>query len=125
MSQPSALPLRFLAIGRISDIPRRGARCVNAPFGRIAVFRTADDRVFATEDRCPHKGGPLSQGIVHDGRVTCPLHSQVIALDTGRVQGPDEGQVRTFPVRLAPDGETIEIGLDPADLAASVPQAAE
>jgi nitrite reductase (NADH) small subunit len=122
---PHDLPLRFLPIGRLTDIPRRGARCVNAPFGRIAVFRTADDRVFATEDRCPHKGGPLSQGIVHDGRVTCPLHSQVIALDTGLVQGPDEGHVRTFPVRLAADGETIELGLDPTDLAAPLVQAAE
>ncbi len=62
----------WVAIGRLDDIPRRGARCVNSPLGRIAVFRTMDDRVFATEDRCPHKGGPLSQGIVHGGSVTCP-----------------------------------------------------
>ncbi|WP_279481930.1 nitrite reductase small subunit NirD [Aureimonas sp. SK2] len=91
-------------IGRLDDIPRRGARCVNSALGRIAVFRTMDDKVFATEDRCPHKGGPLSQGIVHGGSVTCPLHSQVIALDTGVVQGPDEGRVRTFPVRVDADG---------------------
>ena len=94
----------WVAIGRLDDIPRRGARCVNSPLGRIAVFRTMDDRVFATEDRCPHKGGPLSQGIVHGGSVTCPLHNQVIALDTGLVQGPDVGQVRTFPVRVNESG---------------------
>ncbi|WP_019995054.1 nitrite reductase small subunit NirD [Aureimonas ureilytica] len=94
----------WVAIGRLDDIPRRGARCVNSPLGRIAVFRTMDDKVFATEDRCPHKGGPLSQGIVHGGSVTCPLHNQVIALDTGLVQGPDEGQVRTFPVRVGAEG---------------------
>ncbi|RIY00034.1 nitrite reductase (NAD(P)H) small subunit [Aureimonas flava] len=94
----------WAAIGRLADIPRRGARCVVSPLGRIAVFRTMDDRVFATEDRCPHRGGPLSQGIVHGGSVTCPLHNQVIALDTGLVQGPDEGRVRTFPVRVGADG---------------------
>ncbi len=95
---------KWAAIGRLDDIPRRGARCVNSPLGRIAVFRTMDDKVYATEDRCPHKGGPLSQGIVHGGSVTCPLHSQVIALDTGLVQGPDEGRVRTFPVRVDAEG---------------------
>ncbi|MBB3936474.1 nitrite reductase small subunit NirD [Aureimonas phyllosphaerae] len=101
----------WAAIGRLDDIPRRGARCVTSPLGRIAVFRTMDDKVFATEDRCPHKGGPLSQGIVHGGSVTCPLHSQVIALDTGLVQGPDEGRVRTFPVRVGADG-ALEILLE-------------
>ncbi|WP_416357928.1 nitrite reductase small subunit NirD [Aureimonas phyllosphaerae] len=101
----------WAAIGRLDDIPRRGARCVTSPLGRIAVFRTMDDKVYATEDRCPHKGGPLSQGIVHGGSVTCPLHSQVIALDTGLVQGPDEGRVRTFLVRISADG-ALEIRLE-------------
>ncbi|MCB8838887.1 nitrite reductase small subunit NirD [Aurantimonas sp. VKM B-3413] len=101
-------------IGTITDIPRRGARCVLTPLGRIAIFRTAEDHVFATEDRCPHKGGPLSQGIVHDASVTCPLHNQVISLKTGRVEGPDEGAVRTFAIRVDPLTETIEISLDAA-----------
>ena len=96
-------------IGNLADIPRRGARCVTSPLGRIAVFRTMEDEVFATEDRCPHKGGPLSQGIVHGGFVTCPLHAQVIALDTGLVEGPDEGRVRTFPVRVDPVTKALEI----------------
>ena len=106
---------QWLAIGHLDDIPRRGARCVVSPLGRIAVFRTADDQVFATEDRCPHRGGPLSQGIVHGSSVSCPLHNQVIALDSGLVQGPDVGAVRTFPVRLGAAGELeMLIDLDPA-----------
>ena len=87
-------------IGAVTDIPRRGARCVLTPFGRVAVFRTANDGIFATEDRCPHKGGPLSQGIVHDASVTCPLHNTVISLATGEVAGPDDGRVATIEVRV-------------------------
>jgi len=100
-------------IGLISDIPRRGARCVNTPMGRIAVFRTADDRVFAMEDRCPHKGGPLSQGIVHGASVTCPLHNWVISLETGKALGADDGAVRMIPIMV--EGEQLLIA--PEDLA--------
>jgi nitrite reductase (NADH) small subunit len=95
----------WIEIGNLSDIPRRGARCVNTPIGRIAVFRTATDDVYAIEDRCPHKGGPLSQGIVHGAHVTCPLHNWVFSLETGLAQAADEGTVRTFPLRR--DGERI------------------
>jgi nitrite reductase (NADH) small subunit len=87
-------------IGRLEDIPRRGARCVRTPAGPIAVFRTMDDRVYAIEDRCPHKGGPLSQGIVHGAQVTCPLHNWVFSLETGQAQGADEGRVRTIPLDI-------------------------
>ncbi len=104
--------MRWIKIGSINDIPRRGARCVKTPRGKIAVFRAADDRVFAVEDRCPHKGGPLSQGIVHGTSVTCPLHNWVISLETGKAGGADEGEVRTIPVRL--DGEQLFIALDAA-----------
>ena len=78
-------------VGAVSDIPRRGARRVPSPLGDIAVFRTGDGEVFALVDRCPHKGGPLSQGIVHGRSVTCPLHGRVIELDTGQLTGPDRG----------------------------------
>ena len=91
--------MNWVDIGDISDIPLRGARCVKTPGGKIAVFRTADNDVYAIEDHCPHKGGPLSQGIVHGASVTCPLHNWVISLETGRAQGADEGAVRTIPVR--------------------------
>ncbi len=90
----------WVEIGRIEQIPRRGARCVNTPAGKIAVFRTAEDQVHALENRCPHKRGPLSEGIVHGGSVTCPLHNWVFDLATGEAQGADEGRVRTFPVSV-------------------------
>ena len=105
----------WIGIGRLEDIPPLGARRIEAGFMKIGLFRTAGDAVFAVEDKCPHKGGPLSQGIVHDGCVTCPLHNMVISLKTGELTGPDEGAVRTFRTRLK-DGE---IQLSGEDLAAA------
>lgn len=102
--------MNWTPIGQLSDIPQRGARCVKTPAGRIAVFRTVDDRVFAIDDRCPHKGGPLSQGIVHGTAVTCPLHNWVISLETGKALGADEGAVRTIPVKV--EGDRLFIALD-------------
>lgn len=90
----------FVDIGALEDIPAQGARVVRTAQGCIAVFRTADDRVFALEDRCPHKGGPLSEGIVHGDRVTCPLHNWVFDMNSGAAQGADEGMVRTFATRI-------------------------
>ena len=87
-------------IGTLEEIPRLGSRVVTTPQGDIAVFRTADDQVFALRDRCPHKGGPLSQGIVHGRRVTCPLHNWVIELATGQAVAPDVGCTGHYPVQL-------------------------
>ncbi len=84
----------------LDDIPPLGARVVESPSGDIAVFRTADDRVFAVHDKCPHKGGPLSQGIVHGTSVSCPLHNWKIDLVTGEAAPPDVGCTRRFEVRL-------------------------
>ena len=108
--------MQWIEIGALDDIPARGARCVTIPQGRIGVFRTADNRVYALEDYCPHRGGPLSQGIVHGASVTCPLHNWVFSLETGEAQGPDEGAVRTIPVRIV-DGR-LSLGLDLALMAA-------
>jgi nitrite reductase (NADH) small subunit len=96
----------WIDIGSIDAIPRRGARCVNTPAGKIAVFRTQEDQVFALENRCPHKQGPLSEGIVHGASVTCPLHNWVFDLETGKATGADEGQVRTYPIRVT-DGRVL------------------
>ncbi|WP_222440662.1 nitrite reductase small subunit NirD [Siccirubricoccus deserti] len=86
---------------RLDDIPRQGARVVATPkHGQVAIFRTLDDTAFALEDRCPHKGGPLSQGIVHGHAVTCPLHSWVIDLGSGEAAAPDKGCARRIPVRV-------------------------
>jgi nitrite reductase (NADH) small subunit len=106
----------WIAIGHIDDIPLRGARCVKTPEGKIAVFRTAENEVFAIEDQCPHKGGPLSQGIVHGKSVTCPLHNWVISLESGEALDADDGAVRTMPVRNI-DGR-LSIRLAPVMMAA-------
>jgi nitrite reductase (NADH) small subunit len=90
-------------IGMLDEVPRLGSRVVATPRGNIAVFRTKDDRVFALEDRCPHKGGPLSQGIVHGNHVTCPLHSWVIDLTTGGAVAPDKGCAPTIPTQILQD----------------------
>ena len=91
----------WLDIGWLNEIPVRGGRTVPVAGGdEIAVFRTADNRVFALVNRCPHKGGPLSQGIVHGHSVACPLHNWTIALATGNAQGPDKGCTPTIPVRV-------------------------
>jgi nitrite reductase (NADH) small subunit len=90
----------WIEIGRIEDIPRQGARVVRTPAGDIAIFRTLDGEIFALQDKCPHKGGPLSQGIVSGKKVACPLHDWKIALDTGLAQAPDEGCAARFPVRV-------------------------
>lgn len=108
--------MSWFDIGTIDDIPRRGARCVATPQGRIGVFRTHDDQIYAVEDRCPHRGGPLTQGIVHGAAVTCPLHNWVISLETGKALGADEGAVKTIPARV--EGGRIAIGLDEMLLAA-------
>lgn len=96
---------RWAEIGRLADIPRRGARRVARPSGlpSIAVFRAADDAVFALVDRCPHRGGPLSEGIVQGHAIACPLHGWVIALDSGQAEAPDEGCVSTVAVKLVGD----------------------
>jgi nitrite reductase (NADH) small subunit len=88
-------------ICRVEDIPVLGSRRVQRPMGpQVAIFRSADDQVFALLDRCPHKGGPLSQGIVFGKSVACPLHNWTIALDTGIAREPDEGCTAKFTVKV-------------------------
>ena len=87
-------------IGPLAAIPPLRARVVRLAGVAIAVFRTGDDRVFALHDRCPHKGGPLSQGIVHGAWVTCPLHHWTIGLADGAARAPDEGCARVVNARV-------------------------
>jgi nitrite reductase (NADH) small subunit len=85
----------------LGDIPKLGACVVrHAKHGEIAVFRNAEDEVFAVLDKCPHKGGPLSQGIVFGKRVACPLHNWNIELESGCAVAPDQGCAQTFPTKV-------------------------
>ena len=90
-------------ICELDAIPRLGARVVTSMHGNIAVFRNADDEVFALLDKCPHKGGPLSQGIVFGRKVACPLHGWNIGLEKGTAVAPDVGCTRRFPVKIEHD----------------------
>jgi len=101
-------------ICRVEDIPKLGARRVARPVGvDVAVFRNAEDQVFALLDRCPHKGGPLSQGIVFGTSVACPLHNWAIGLDDGCAKSPDEGCTPRFAVKVR-EGQ---VWMDPNELA--------
>ena len=94
----------WIKIAPLTDIPQQGSRVVRTAQGDIAVFRTADDHVYALHDQCPHKGGPLSQGIVFGNKVACPLHGWLIDLSNGQAQTPDEGHTACIPVKLE-DGD--------------------
>lgn len=93
----------WLRVCALHEIPRQGARVVDLEGTAVAVFRTAQDEIHAIEDRCPHKGGPLSQGIVFDNRVACPLHGWQVRLDTGHACAPDEGCAKRYRVKVERD----------------------
>jgi nitrite reductase (NADH) small subunit len=90
----------WIEIAALTDIPRLGSRVVKTDTVDIAVFRTTSDAVFALKDECPHRKGPLSQGIVHDTTVTCPLHNWRIDLASGEARAPDAGCTRSYPVKV-------------------------
>jgi nitrite reductase (NADH) small subunit len=104
----------WTVICRVEDIPLLGSRLVARPRGMdVALFRIDKDQVFALLDRCPHKGGPLSQGIVFGTSVACPLHNWTIGLEDGQAKAPDEGCATKFSCRVE-DGQVM---LDPMELA--------
>ncbi|MET0545573.1 MAG: nitrite reductase small subunit NirD [Caulobacterales bacterium] len=92
----------WIDLGAVEDVPLRGARRIVSSMGDIAIFRTGDGDVFALLDRCPHKGGPLSQGIVHGKAVACPLHNWRIDLASGEPLDSDAGKgcAPRFSVRI-------------------------
>lgn len=98
-------------VGPLAKVPRRGARrlCFEFAGAPIALFRTSEDRVFALVDQCPHRKGPLSEGMISGDSVTCPLHNWAIDLRDGNAVFPDEGRTPTLPVRIV-DG-SIHVGL--------------
>ena len=90
----------WVEIVSLDDIPRLGSRVIRTDTMDVALFRTRDDQVFALRDACPHKGGPLSQGIVHGSSVTCPLHKWKVDLASGEALGPDEGCTKVFDTKV-------------------------
>jgi len=90
----------WIEIAHLEDIPKLGARVIKTDTVDVAVFRTRDDEVFAIKDACPHRQGPLSQGIVSGTTVTCPLHNWKIDLASGEALGPDEGCTNTYSARV-------------------------
>ncbi len=93
----------------VDDIPKRGAVRLAHGSKTIAIFRSSDNKLFAIDDACPHKGGPLSDGIVHGDCVTCPLHNWRINLESGRAEGSDDGCVSTYPVRTSQQRVYVEL----------------
>lgn len=104
--------MTWVRICALDDILPLGARTIAAPRGEIAVFRCGDDSVFAVLNRCPHKQGPLSEGIVHGHRIACPLHGWVIDLETGDAVAPDTGCTPKLPVKVV-DG-AVFLGVEDA-----------
>lgn len=89
----------WVELCQLNEIPQRGCRVVINEEIKIAIFRTHTDDVYAIEDKCPHLGGALSEGIVHGSQVTCPLHNLVINLVNGEALGPEPGCVKRFDVK--------------------------
>lgn len=92
--------MNWLDICALEEINPLGSRIVAGPKGDIAIFRTSLDEVFALDDRCPHKGGPLSQGLIYGTRVACPLHNWQIELDSGEAVAPDQGCAHRHAVKV-------------------------
>ncbi len=105
----------WLEVCLLEDIPVLGSRVVRRATGDIAVFRNGDSEVFALRDSCPHKGGPLSQGIVFGKRVACPLHNWVINMDSGKAVEPDEGCATRYLCKV----ESGMVFVDPTPISAA------
>ncbi|HPE59810.1 MAG: nitrite reductase small subunit NirD [Thiothrix sp.] len=97
---------KWIEVVELKNIPVLGARLVKTRDQDIAVFRGSSNQVYAIRDACPHRGGPLSQGMMHGSTVTCPLHGWKIDLVSGEALGPDEGCVQVFPIKVE-DGKVL------------------
>ena len=96
----------WLEITALNTIPVLGSRVIETETVNIAIFRGKDDKIFAIKDECPHKKGPLSQGIMHGDSVTCPLHNWKISLVSGEALGVDEGCTNTYKTKVE-DGKVF------------------
>jgi nitrite reductase (NADH) small subunit len=102
--------MSWLRVCELQELPVLGARTLTHAGEPIAVFRNAIDQVFAVLDRCPHKGGPLSQGIVFGTKVACPLHNWTIDLDKGCADAPDEGCTTTYATKVDAGVVYLKVG---------------
>ena len=100
----------WVKVAETADVPPLAARVVRVKGGEIALFHAGDGNFYAIDNACPHKGGPLSEGIVHDCRVTCPLHNWVLDLRTGEAQAPDEGKIATHAVKVEDGAVYLKLG---------------
>lgn len=101
---------QWVEVAKLEDIPPLGSRVLETDTVKIAVFRTSADEIFAIKDACPHKQGPLSQGIVHGTSVTCPLHNWKIDLASGAALGPDEGCTNTYATKVENGNVFLALG---------------
>jgi nitrite reductase (NADH) small subunit len=104
--------IKWTDVGEACDIHPQSARRVETALGPIAVFRTLADEYYAVFDKCPHKGGPLSEGIVHGRAIACPLHNWSISLETGEALGADAGKGCTPTVPLKIEEGRILLGMN-------------
>ncbi len=100
----------WIEITDLENIPKLGSRVVETDDVNIAIFRNSEDKVFALKDECPHKQGPLSQGIVHGTAVTCPLHNWKISLESGEALGVDEGCTGVYATKVEDGKVYLQLG---------------
>ncbi len=103
--------INWVDVGAMAEVARQSARRVETALGAIAVFRTVADEYYAVFDKCPHKGGPLSEGIVHGRAIACPLHNWAISLESGEALGADAGKGCTPTVPVQTKDGRIFLGL--------------
>jgi NAD(P)H-dependent nitrite reductase small subunit len=110
--------MRFVTVAAANELPEHRGVCVGVGRQELAVFKVGGE-VFALDNSCPHRGGPLAEGDVIAGQVFCPLHAWGFDLRTGQSTTNWRARVRTYPVRMV-DGQ-VEVGMDEVDLATEAP----
>jgi nitrite reductase (NADH) small subunit len=95
--------IRSVLIGEVADLPQKLGKTVTIGSKEIAVFKLENGDIRAIENRCPHKGGVLAEGILSGEYVFCPMHDWKISVNDGKVQAPDVGCVQSYPVEVKGD----------------------
>jgi nitrite reductase (NADH) small subunit len=93
-------------LGKLAAIPKGEGRIYDVGLVKVAVFHGRDGRLFATQAECPHRGGPLADGLVGGTTLVCPLHEWSFDLLTGMALHGECG-VRTYPCHVAADGVVV------------------